>query len=324
MRAATGWHPPALPVRRRPARRCRTGPSDAGRHRGRSRKSAASRRSADVRAPTSGRISKPVTRPEPASQTGLAPISASACAISSPPVRMLAVPQQVSTSDAATRPLPENTARPPARPIAGRDARLFLSARRAHRRNRSSPRRQARPAGPATAHRRAPAGRTAGSAVRTRPSPTVRNRSPTGGSASSISASTACAAGHSDGVHYIARDNLRRAVQAVQPYRHLSAMAHRRHVPEHPALLRSKVRAKSQSSGSNAEKPEILGNRPLQAVLPCLRRHAGPAPTQTADRSEPPSGLSPRYAGRRGSEVPSDRTDAHRAAPDGFPRPSRR
>ena len=41
----------------------------------------------------SGVIAKPVTRPEVSSHSGRAPISASACATSSPPVRMLAVPQ---------------------------------------------------------------------------------------------------------------------------------------------------------------------------------------------------------------------------------------
>jgi hypothetical protein len=45
----------------------------------------------------SQRISNPVTRPEAWSQTGLAPISASAWAMSSPPVRILACPRQVST-----------------------------------------------------------------------------------------------------------------------------------------------------------------------------------------------------------------------------------
>ena len=40
--------------------------------------------------------SMPVTRPDAPSQTGRAPISASACAMSSPPVRMFDVPQTVS------------------------------------------------------------------------------------------------------------------------------------------------------------------------------------------------------------------------------------
>ena len=40
----------------------------------------------------------PVTRCEAPSQTGRAPISASACAMSSPPVRMLAVPQAESAT----------------------------------------------------------------------------------------------------------------------------------------------------------------------------------------------------------------------------------
>ena len=44
--------------------------------------------------PTSaGRISKPVTRRDAVSQLGFTPMSASAWAMSSPPVRMLAVPQ---------------------------------------------------------------------------------------------------------------------------------------------------------------------------------------------------------------------------------------
>ena len=41
-------------------------------------------------------ISKPVTRPEGPSQRGRAPMSASAWAMSSPPVRMLDVPQALS------------------------------------------------------------------------------------------------------------------------------------------------------------------------------------------------------------------------------------
>ena len=44
----------------------------------------------------SGMTSMPVTRPDAPSQTGRAPISASACAMSSPPVRMFDVPQTVS------------------------------------------------------------------------------------------------------------------------------------------------------------------------------------------------------------------------------------
>ena len=44
-------------------------------------------------------ISNPVTRPLDRSQTGRTPISANAWAMSSPPVRMLAVPQ----ADSATR-----------------------------------------------------------------------------------------------------------------------------------------------------------------------------------------------------------------------------
>ena len=46
-----------------------------------------------------GRISNPVTRPLPGSHTGRAPISASAWAMSSPAVRIFAVPQ----ADSATR-----------------------------------------------------------------------------------------------------------------------------------------------------------------------------------------------------------------------------
>ncbi len=40
-----------------------------------------------------GVMAKPVTRPEVSSHNGRAPIKASACATSSPPVRMLEVPQ---------------------------------------------------------------------------------------------------------------------------------------------------------------------------------------------------------------------------------------
>ena len=47
-----------------------------------------------------GRISNPVTRPLEVSHTGRTPISASAWAISSPPVRMLAVPQAESATRA--------------------------------------------------------------------------------------------------------------------------------------------------------------------------------------------------------------------------------
>ena len=62
----------------------------------------ASRNSPDTRKVTSTRgrfnslrgvIAKPVTRPEVSSHNGRAPIRASAWATSSPPVRMLAVPQ---------------------------------------------------------------------------------------------------------------------------------------------------------------------------------------------------------------------------------------
>ena len=65
----------------------------------------ASRKSPETRIVTStrGRFSsiasitrKPVTRPDAASHTGIAPISARAWATSSPPVRMLAVPQSES------------------------------------------------------------------------------------------------------------------------------------------------------------------------------------------------------------------------------------
>ncbi len=45
-----------------------------------------------------GSTSTPVTRPVPASHTGRHPISASPCAISSPPVRRLALPQRSITS----------------------------------------------------------------------------------------------------------------------------------------------------------------------------------------------------------------------------------
>ena len=69
----------------------------------------ASRKKPEMRSVTStrgrssteaGRISKPVTRPLAPSQTGRTPISASACAMSSPPVRMFAVPQADSASRA--------------------------------------------------------------------------------------------------------------------------------------------------------------------------------------------------------------------------------
>ena len=53
----------------------------------------------------SGMISKPVTRQLDGSHTGLAPMRASACAMSSPPVRMLEVPQAERPS--ALRILPE-------------------------------------------------------------------------------------------------------------------------------------------------------------------------------------------------------------------------
>ena len=46
----------------------------------------------------SGRISMPVTRAEPSSQTGRAPMSSSASAKSSPPVRMVALPHTSMTS----------------------------------------------------------------------------------------------------------------------------------------------------------------------------------------------------------------------------------
>ena len=63
------------------------------RHRGRSRRCARSHRRAAGRAWPAGSISKPVTRQLAGSQSGLAPISARAWAMSSPPVRMLEVPQ---------------------------------------------------------------------------------------------------------------------------------------------------------------------------------------------------------------------------------------
>ena len=45
---------------------------------------------------SSGSTSKPVTRLEATSHVGFTPMSASACAMSSPPVRMFAVPHAES------------------------------------------------------------------------------------------------------------------------------------------------------------------------------------------------------------------------------------
>jgi hypothetical protein len=60
----------------------------------RSTTSTRGRRSTEI-----GKISVSTTRPLPSAQTGRTPSSASACAMSSPPVRMVAVPQTDSATE---------------------------------------------------------------------------------------------------------------------------------------------------------------------------------------------------------------------------------
>src|SRR5579883_3320167 len=115
--------PPASSVRRSAAKRAASGLTAAGSSSAATARTAeskrsmrpgnASRKNPEIRNVTStrgrsstaaGRISNPVTRPLAASQTGRAPISARAWAISSPPVRMLAVPQAESTTRSGQEP----------------------------------------------------------------------------------------------------------------------------------------------------------------------------------------------------------------------------
>ena len=138
MRAAIGLSSSSRRARRPrgpPRREARSAP---GRRRGRSRRCAASRRRAAGRASASGMISKPVTRQLAGSQTGCAPISASACAMSSPPVRMFDVPQAERPSDCRILAvILEVALEQGVAPILAQASRRPASARRGCRPNRS-------------------------------------------------------------------------------------------------------------------------------------------------------------------------------------------
>ena len=110
----------------------------------------------------SGRISMPVTRAEPSSQTGRAPIRTSASARSSPPVRIVALPHRSSTSARGHSPWSCRWRR---RSFLGRALararRPCGSAPRGDRRRRGCARSAARRRGRASARRPGRAARTA-------------------------------------------------------------------------------------------------------------------------------------------------------------------
>ena len=232
------------------------------------------------------------------SQTGRQPISASAWAMSSPPVRMLAVPQ----ADSATCRGPvavrlQIAARRPARPTASPAARPPASARRGCRPSRSCGRSAAPRAGRGSAPRSARAPRAGRRARAAGPrSPPRRRRRAAGRSRRSISCQHRRRRRPARArLPARRRPAARPAAPDARPCRRRSASGPGRAPAAAGPRARPRHRRASAPSGSQSE-PEIGCQRPQQRGVAALAaRRAAAAPGPPAGRSAgSPSGERPK------------------------------